>query len=403
MCSPKPVDHDLPSKPAPPFSNMILSALQPLSLLLASAFLLSPISQAAETPQPSTVLVYVGTYTGKKSQGIYVARLDPNSGAISAPELAGEMTNPSWITIHPNGKFLFAAGEGGYPNGGIVGGFAIQPDGRLTSINQQPPNGNGPCHLAINTAGNTLLVANYGDGSVSSLPIAPNGSLAPSTWTDRHPAPDEKRKPHAHSVDFAPGNRFALSCDAGIDRIYVYRFDEQSGTLTANDPPFSTTDTDTHPRHLVFSPDGKFCYDIDERAMSVTALRFDTHSGRLTKIQTIPTLPAGYEGKGQSTAEIVMHPSGKFLYGSNRGHDSIVTYAIDQKSGHLSLVGHTSTEGKTPRGFGVDPTGRWAFAGNQGSDSIVQFKIDQTSGALTPTGAKFELGAPVCFQFLQIR
>jgi 6-phosphogluconolactonase len=374
-----------------------------VAALLIGSSLLPTGTAAANQPTPGTVLVYVGTYTGKKSQGIYVSRLDPKTGAMTAPELAGEMTNPSWITLHPSGKFLFAAGEGGQPNGGAVGGFAIGADGKLSSINKQAPNGTGPCHLAIDATGTTILAANYGDGSVASLAIAADGSLSASTWVDKHPVLGEKQKPHAHSVDFAPGNRFALSCDAGIDRIYVYRFDAKTGTLMANDPPFATTTPETHPRHLAFSPDGKFCYDIDERSMSVTAFQFNQQTGMLTQIQSIPSLPVGYEGKGQSTAELIMHPSGKFLYGSNRGHDSIVAYAVDPQTGRLTLVGHTSTEGKTPRGFGVDPTGQWAFAGNQGSDSIVQFKINQTTGALTPTGTAFELGAPVCFQFLQLK
>jgi 6-phosphogluconolactonase len=248
-----------------------------------------------------------------------------------------------------------------------------------------------------------IVVSNYGDGSVASLLIGTDGQLAPSAWVDKHPTLGEKQKPHAHCTEFAPGNQFAVSCDAGIDRLYVYRLDAATGALTANDPPFATTAADTHPRHLTFSADGKFCYDIDEHSMSVTAFTFDAKAGVLKQIQSIPTLPAGFEGKGQSTAEIILHPSGKFLYGSNRGHDSIVAYSIDAQSGKLTLIGHTSTEGKTPRGFGVDPSGRWLIAGNQGSDSVVQFKIDPSTGALSPTGTKFELGAPVCFKFLEVK
>jgi 6-phosphogluconolactonase len=382
----------------------MLTTRRTFTILLAGLSMLSGIipSRAADAPKPGTVLVYIGTYTGKKSQGIYVSQLDPKTGTMSAPELAGEMTNPSWVTIHPSSKFLFAAGEGG-PGGGAVAGFAIGADGKLTAINKQPPNGSGPCHLAIDSTGKTIVVSNYGDGSVASLAIAADGMLSPSAWVDKHPTLGEKQKPHAHCAEFDPSNQFALSCDAGIDRIYVYRLNAATGALTANDPPFATTAPETHPRHLTFSVDGKFCYDIDEHSMSVTAFSFDAKLGVLKQIQTIPTLPAGYEGKGQSTAELVMHPSGKFLYGSNRGHDSIVAYAVDGQTGKLTLIGHTSTEGKTPRGFGVDPTGKWAFAGNQGSDSVVQFKIDQSTGALSPTGTKFELGAPVCFKFLEVK
>jgi len=372
--------------------------------IAASLPLLPCLLSAAAAPKPGTVLVYIGTYTGEKSQGIYVSHLDPKTGTMSAPELAGEMINPSWVTVHPSRKFLYAAGEGGQKGGGgAVAGFSIGADGKLTPINAQPANGSGPCHLAIDQTGKIIVVSNFGDGSVASLAITADGTLSPSAWVDRHPTLGEKQKPHAHGTEFHQGNQFAVSCDAGIDRLYVYRFDAATGALTPNDPPFATAATDTHPRHLTFSADGKFCYNIDERSMSVTAFTFDAKEGVLKQIQSIPTLPAGYEGKGQSTAEIVLHPSGKFLYGSNRGHDSIVAYSVDAQSGKLALIGHTSTEGKTPRGFGVDPTGGWAFAGNQGSDSVVQFKIDQGTGALTPTGTKFELGAPVCFKFLEVR
>lgn len=378
----------------------LLTILVPAALILAT---LAPV-HAAEPAKPGSVLVYIGTYTGKKSQGIYVSRLDPATGVMSAPELAGEMINPSWVTIHPSRKFLYAVGEGGQKGGGgAVAGFGIGADGKLTAINAQEPNGKGPCHLAIDATGKTIVVSNYGDGSIASLAIAADGQLAPSAWVDRHPTLGEKQKPHGHASEFAPGNKFVLSCDAGIDRIYVYRFDAATGALTANEPLFATTVADTHPRHLTFSADGRFCYNIDERSLSVTAFTFDAKLGVLNQIQSIPTIPKDFDGKGGSTAELIMHPSGKFLYGSNRGHDSIVVYSVDAATGRLTLVGHTSTEGKTPRGFGVDPSGRWLLAGNQGSDTIVQFKIDQATGALTPTGTRFELGAPVCFQFLEVK
>ena len=376
-----------------------------LRTLLLSATLLSAVAGpafAAEAVKPGTVLVYIGTYTGKKSQGIYVSRLNPATGEMSAPELAGAMGNPSWVTIHPNHKYLFAAGEGG-PKGSAIAGFTIGADGKLTPINSQAPNGNGPCHLAIDETGKTIVVSNYGDGSISSLAISADGQLAPSTWVDKHPTLSPKQKPHGHATEFAPGNQFALSCDAGLDRIYTYRFNATTGELSAAEPAFTPTTADTHPRHLVFSADGKFCYNIDEHSLTVTAFTFDARRGTLQQIQSLPSIPAGFDGKGGSTAEIILHPSGKFLYGSNRGHDSIVTYAVDAASGKLTLVGHTSSQGKTPRGFGVDPTGRWLVVGNQSSDSVFLFKIDQATGALSPTGTHFEVGAPVCFKFLEVK
>jgi len=357
---------------------------------------------AAEAVKPGTVLVYIGTYTGKKSQGIYVSRLNTATGEMSTPELAGAMANPSWVTIHPSRKYLFAVSEGG-PKGGSVAGFAIGADGKLTPINSQAPNGNGPCHLAIDETGKTIVVSNYGDGSISSLAIGADGQLAPSAWVDKHPTLGTKQKPHGHATEFAPGNQFALSCDAGLDRIYTYRFNAATGELSAAEPAFTPTTADTHPRHLVFSADGKFCYNIDEHSLTVTAFTFDARRGSLQQIQSLPSIPAGFDGKGGSTAEIILHPSGKFLYGSNRGHDSIVTYAVDAASGRLTLVGHTLSQGKTPRGFGVDPTGRWLVVGNQGSDTVFLFKIDQATGALSPTGTRFEVGAPVCFKFLEVK
>ena len=359
----------------------------------------------AEEAKTGTTLVYIGTYTGPKSQGIYVCRLDPATGSLSKPELAAEMINPSWVTIHPNGRFLYAAGESGpyKGGGGAVSAFSIGKDGKLTALNSQEPNGKGPCHLAIDQTGRTILVSNYGDGSMSSLLVADDGTLSPSTWVDRYPTLGEKQKPHAHHSAFDPTNRFAVTCDAGLDRIVVYRFDAATGSLSANDPPFASTTAETHPRHLTFSLDGRFCYDIDEKSMSVTAFRFNGKSGVLSQIQAISTLPADFSGKAGSTAELILHPSGKFLYGSNRGPDNIVGYSVDQKTGKLTLIGHTSTLGKTCRSFGIDPSGQWMIVGNQNSDTMVQFKINQSTSELTPTGTTFDLGAPVCFQFLKAK
>jgi len=375
-------------------------------LLLSAVLLISAAGWvvAAEPAKPGTVLVYIGTYTGPKSQGVYVARLNPLTGEMSVPELACVVGNPTWITIHPSQKFLFTASRDGMKDGGpAVVGYTIGADGMLSLINMQPSYSKNPCHLTIDETGRTAIVSNHGDGSVASFAISPAGRLSPSTWADKHPTLGVKQVPHAHATEFAPGNQFALTCDAGIDRIYVYRFNAATGELAAHETPFTSTTPDTHPRHLVFSADGKFCYDIDEQSLTVTAFTFDARRGTLQQMQSLPSIPAGFDGKGGSTAEIILHPSGRFLYGSNRGHDSIVTYAIDAASGKLTLVGHTSTQGKTPRGFGVDPTGRWLIAGNQGSDTIVLFKIDQRTGALSPTSTHFELGQPVCFKFLEVK
>jgi 6-phosphogluconolactonase len=380
----------------------MISLPRRLVCFLIAAVCLCSVDLRAEDAAES-VRVYIGTYTGKKSQGIYMCRLDPKTGALSKPELAGEMINPSWVTLHPSHKFLYACGEyGPYKGGSTIAGFAIKSDGTLTALNQQPPAGGGPCYLAVDKAGKNLLVANYGSGSAANLPIGADGTLSPASAVDQHPNKNPKQLPHAHCFDFDGTNHFAVSCDAGLDKIYVYRFDAEKGTFTANDPPFAETPAGTHPRHLAFGADQRFVYVIMEAELSVHVFSWDAEHGVLHDIQTIPTVPADYTGKGQSTAELIMHPSGKFLYGSNRGHDSIVAYAVDQSSGKLTLVSHTPTEGKVPRGFGIDPTGQWMIVGNQNSDSLVEFKIDQKSGELSPTGTKYELGAPVCVKFMEV-
>jgi 6-phosphogluconolactonase len=379
------------------FRRYVVSLFAAL-LIVAPGFAAEPRDSNA-----ATTLVYIGTYTGKLSKGIYLSRLDPATGTLSTPELAGEMGNPSWVAIHPSHKFLYACGEYGFKIGNIVRGFSIGQDGKLTPINQQPSGGGGPCHLDIDKSGKNILVSNYGSGAVASLQIDDEGKLSEPAFIDQHPAVGAEAKPHSHCTLFDPAGHFALSCDAGIDRIYSYRYDAAKNMMAANEPAYTATAAGVHPRHLAYAPNGKFVYNINEAAMSVTAFTYDAEHGGINPIQTVSTLPQGYVGEGHSTAELVMHPSGKFLYGSNRGPDNIVGYRVDAETGKLTLIGHTSTQGKTPRSFGVDPSGHWLLAGNQGSDSIVEFKIDQSTGELSPTGTKLELGAPVCFQFIETR
>lgn len=365
---------------------------------------LTPDVSGANRLLSRTQRLYIGTYSSELSKGIYLAEFDSKTGKMSEPRLVAEMDSPSWITIHPNGKYLYAAGESkAYPDGGLIAAFSIQRDGGLTAINSHAPNGDGPCHLGIDATGRTMLVSNYGSGNVSSLQINNDGSLEPSNWKDQYPSLEGKQKPHAHHACFDPTNQYAVVCDAGLDRICVYRFDEPTGKLTAQDPPFATTAPETHPRHLTFSLDGRFCFDINEKAMSVTSFEFDAKQGKLSEIQTISTLPENYEGKVGSTAELILHPSGDYLYGSNRGPDNIVCYRVDTNTGKLTLVGHASTQGKTARSFGIDQTGRWMVVGNQNSDSVVTFSINRKTGIMQPTGSELTLGSPVCFQFQQIR
>ncbi len=380
-----------------------------VALFVGAGFILMALGTSAQTGKAREQLVYFGTYTGEKSKGIYLSRLDLDSGALTAPELAAETPNPSFLATHPSGNYLYAANEvrtfQDQP-GGSVSGFRVdRKTGTLSPLNQQSSRGNGPAHLVVDTAGRNVLVANYGGGSVAVIPIGPAGMLKPSSAFVQHEGssvhPKRQVRPHAHSINVGPGNRFAYAADLGLDKILIYRFDPDAGTLAPADPPFATVQPGSGPRHFAFHPEGRFAYVINELLVTVTAFRHDSKSGALTEVQTISTLPPGESPKeGVSTAEVQVHPSGRFLYGSNRGHDSIVVFALDQESGRLTYVQNVPTQGSTPRGFGIDPTGGYLLAGNQRSDSVVVFRIDQKTGRLTPTGQTLEVGSPVSVKFV---
>ena len=355
-------------------------------------------------------LVYFGTYTGEKSKGVYVSRLDMASGALSAPELAGETPSPSYLAIHPTRNFLYAANEVRTFAGketGSVSAFAIdRTTGKLTALNQESSVGRGPVYLVVDKTGRNVVVSNYGGGSIAVLPLGTDGTLKPASAFIQHTGssvnPERQRAPRAHSINLDPGNRFAYAADLGLDKVLIYRFDADKGSLTPNDPPFVTVKPGAGPRHFAFHPSGRFAYVINEIDVTLTAFTRDPERGALTAIQTVSTLPAGQDVMpGFSTADVQVHPSGKFLYGSNRGHDSMVVFAIDQNSGRLTYVENEPVLGSTPRGFGIDPTGTYLLAAHQRSDSVAVFRIDQQTGGLTPTGHKIELGSPACVKFVE--
>ena len=356
------------------------------------------------------MLVYFGTYTGEKSKGVYVSRLDLASGALTPPELAGETVSPGFLAVHPSQNFLYAANEVSEFQGkasGSVSAFAIDRNtGRLTALNQQPSVGRGPAHLVVDKAGRNVLVANYGGGSVAVVPIGTDGALKPPSAFIQHTGtsvnPQRQQGPHAHSINVDPANRFAYVADLGLDKVLVYRFDAEKGSLVPNDPPFAAVAPGAGPRHFAIHPNARFAYVINEMSLTVTAFRRDPDRGSLTEVQTISTLPPGQAVEpGFSTADVQVHPSGRFLYGSNRGHDTIVVFAIDEKTGRLTHVENRPTQGSTPRGFGIDPTGKYLLAANQRSDSVVVFRIDQQTGRLAPTGQTIEVGTPVCVKFVE--
>ena len=360
----------------------------------------------AEQATADEFRVYFGTYTGPHSRGIYQARFDAETGRLEAVELAGEAVNPSFLAVHPNRKFLYAVGEIGNFEGQKTGGvsaFAIDSaSGKLTLLNQQSSQGAGPCHIVVDRAGTSVLVANYGGGSVASLPLAADGRLQPAASAIQHEGrsvnPRRQEQPHAHSINLDPLNRFAFAADLGLDKILIYRFDSATSRLTPHSAA-GVVAAGSGPRHFAFHPSGRFAYVINELANTVTAFSYDAQHGVLKEIQTISTLPADFK-EPSYTAEVVVHPSGKFLYGSNRGHDSLAIFSIDGHSGKLKLVGHEPTGGKTPRNFAAEPTGKYVLTANQASDSVFVFEVDMHTGKLQRVGEGLKVPTPVCLRFL---
>ena len=343
---------------------------------------------------------YIGTYTKPgKSEGVYVSRLDTGTGKLGAVELAGKAASPSFVALSPDGKHLYAAIEDG---GGSVGAFAVGAGGKLTALNQQPAGGGGTCHIWVDATGRNVLAANYGGGSIVCFKTNADGSLgARSAFVQfEGTGPDKRRqeKPHAHAIYTDPANQFVYACDLGTDSVWTFRFDAEKGTLTPAEPAAAKVPPGGGPRHLAIHPNGKFAYVNNEMTLSVTAFSRDPASGALTAMHTLPTLPEGTPTAGVSTAEIFCHPTGKWLYASNRGHDSIAVYAI-AADGKLAWIETAPAQVKVPRGFGIDPTGKWLVAAGQGDDKIAVLKIDPATGKLTPNGSTAEVGAPVCILF----
>jgi 6-phosphogluconolactonase len=354
-------------------------------------------------------LVYVGTYTGQKSKGIYAYRFNARTGSVTALGVAGETVNPSFLAIHPNHKYLYAANEvGDFAGGhaGAVSAFALDArTGKLTFLNQVSSQGADPCYLVVDSTGRNVLVANYGSGTVAVIRLEKDGRLGAASSVIQHSGSSVDRArqegPHAHSINLSADNRFAIAADLGLDELLVYRFDADRGTLQANDPPFAKVNPGAGPRHFVFHPSGRFAYVISEIQCTITAFAFDAAHGTLRQLQTLSTLPQGFAGQNDD-AEVRVHPSGKFVYGSNRGHDSIALFAVDPERGTLRLVENISTQGKTPRNFNLDPTGTYLFAANQDTDNVVIFRVDPDTGHLTPTGQVLSVPSPVCVRFVPI-
>ncbi len=352
-------------------------------------------------------LVFVGTYTSKTaSKGIYALRFDDRSGKISGLTVAAESKDPSFLTVSADGKYLYAVNEVedfGGAKSGAVSAFSIdRGTGKLTPLNQVASGGTDPCFISIDKTGKFVLVANYTSGSVSVFPIVADGKLGAAVAFEQHeghgPVKDRQEGPHAHWIATSPDNKYAVEVDLGLDQVLVDKFDESSGKIAPNDPPYANVEAGAGPRHLVFSPNVKFAYVTNELGSTVTMFTYDAAKGTLEAKQVIGTLPGDYHGTND-TAEIAMHPSGKFLYVSNRGRDSIAIYGVAVKTGVLTFVGDFSTRGKTPRNFAIDPSGHYLLVANQGTDDIEVFRIDQNSGELGFTGERVEVPAPVDILF----
>ncbi len=345
--------------------------------------------------------LYVGTYTDGTSKGIYRTALDLATGTATAPVLAGEAKNPSFLALHPSGRFLYAVSEVdeiGPEKGGGVLAFAVDAKtGDLTLLNQQPSKGGAPCHLVVDKTGKNVLVANYSGGNVALLRIAADGRLEPPSVVRAHegsgPNTGRQKGPHAHGIYLDAAERFAFSPDLGADRVFVYRFDAAKGTLephgAAAVPPGSG------PRHLAFLPSGRFAYAINELTSTVTGFAYDAAKGELTPLETVSALPADFQGTSYP-AEIEVSRDGRFVYGSNRGHDSLVVFKVDPASGKLTLAGHVPVGGSWPRHFTIEPSGRVLLASHQRGGTASFFKLDAQTGLPAPLGKPIAVDKPAC-------
>jgi len=349
--------------------------------------------------------LYVGTYTSGKSEGIYGYRMDVATGALTR-FTSCKSVNPSFLAIDRSKRYLYAVNEvgqyAGKPGGG-VSAFAIDPaNGNLRLLNEQATQGADPCYLTIDHNKRTLLVANYTGGSVSTLPLRSDGTLGMVIDLKQHEGSgikEQQKGPHAHCIILDRLERYALAADLGTDKVMIYRFDSSIGKLTPAKQPWAELQAGAGPRHLTFHPNGKYVYVINELDSTLAVFQYNETNGTLTQFDTVSTLPSDFSGVSYC-ADVHVSASGKFLYGSNRGHNSIVVFEIDPPTGKLKQLEHVSTEGKWPRNFTIDPTGRFLLVANQHTDNVVTFSIDPNTGRLTSTGQITEIPIPVCLKFL---
>ena len=384
-----------------------------LETMVIGAYTLIPLAEALGGARPGRrereTYLYVGTYTsgGSKSEGIYILRFDAETGKVTRHKTVRGVEEPSFLAVDPRGKYLFAVNETLEHEGrksGAVSSFAIDGGGgALAFVNKQPSMGGAPCHLTTSRDGKFVLVANYVGGNVTVLPVGRDGALGKVIDLEQHsgsgPNKERQESAHAHSIILDGAGRYAFANDLGIDRVMIYKFDARNGKLSPNtDQAHYQTRPGAGPRHFKFHPSGKYAFVINELDMTISSLAYDPAKGTLREVHTVSTIPDGYSGEN-TCADLHVHPDGKFVYGSNRGHDSIVAHRFDAAAGRLELIEHVPTGGKTPRNFVIDPAGKFLLVANQRSDSIVTFSIDRESGRLKPTGQVANVPSPVCLLF----
>jgi len=383
-------------------ARMTLHMLFRITTLIAIAFA-TTLDQTSAAP--TRALVCFGSYSTPDKESVHLFQLNLQDGSLKKLNAVDGLTNPSFLKIHPNGKYLYTVNEvstfDGKKSGGVTA-FALDVNGgKLNKINQQPSGDTGPCHLTVDATGKYVLVAHYGGGSTSVLPIKIDGSVGAVVSQIKHKGSSvhsRQKAPHAHAVHVGPNNKFAFAPDLGIDKVLVFSFDEKTGAIAETKFDGAKLEPGSGPRHFGFHPDGKFAYVINEIKQTVTAFRYNAKRGRLRTLQTLSTVPHPVDGN--STAEVLVHPTGQFLYGSNRGHNSIAMFRINEKNGKLTALGHESTRGSTPRNFGIDPTGHFLLAANQQSDNVAVFRINQDTGKLKFTGNEIKLSKPVCVRMI---
>ena len=359
------------------------------------------------TQDDAPLFVYVGAYTGPgKAEGISVFRMGPATGALAHAQTLTGIENPTFLARHPQQPYLYAVSEVGNGDGqssGVVSAFAIEPaTGSLILLNHQDAHGTGSCHLSMDPSLRHLLVANYTSGSLAVFPIQDDGQLGQASDVVQHvgrgPDPNRQAGPHAHYITMDPTGQYVLACDLGLDRVMVYRLDGSSGKLIPGDLPYAQVASGAGPRHLAFHPNGRFVYVINELDSTLVAFAYDATRGALQVVQTVSTLPEDFTGVS-NCAHVLVASSGKFVYGSNRGHDSIAIFAADEATGRLTALGHQPTLGRTPRNFAIDPSGTFVLAANQDTNTIVTFRLNPATGSLTHTGHVADSPAPVCLVF----